>query len=102
MATLYTTKWTTHLSVADFRHNASVERLTDEQIQELVDYLLATFSDFVDGDEYRPMGYYSHRSAAADAVQKFGFTDPEAILDCECIAEELNLAAEAVTVKREV
>lgn len=102
MATMYTTKWITHLSVADFRHLASVEQLTDEQIQEVVAYLLETVSDFVDGDERRPMGYYSHESAAADAVRKFGFTHPEAVLDCECIAEQLNQALEGITVKREV
>lgn len=68
-----------------------VEALTPDEFEAVINYLVESVSDFVDGDQEHPMGRYYYESAAASCVKKFEFTDIERDYDIDMLAFEFSM-----------
>lgn len=68
-----------------------VEALTDAEFEAVINYLVDTVDDFVDGDTDYPMGRYFDKSAAAACAEKFGLKDVEREADIDMLAFEFSM-----------
>jgi hypothetical protein len=79
--------YSTNITPERVRASYYVEVLSDEQIQKVIDHIVANFARFADGDA--PRGFV-YEDAGSDAAQHFGFTDDELVEDCNQIAEAVG------------
>ena len=68
-----------------------VEALTDAEFETVIQYLVNSVNDFIDGDENHPLGKYYYESAAATCAEKFGLTDVERDADIDMLAFEFSM-----------
>lgn len=68
-----------------------VEALTEEEFEKVINYLVNTVEDFIDGDDSHPYGKYYYQSAAVSCAEDLGLESSEQLLDIGLLAFEFSM-----------